>query len=377
MIFCQILKAQIAKILIYFAVINMENTNLSQNQGIPAPQSHQEQKSQQREIDRELKINDLTTETYKDLIPSKNAKIVEIIEDSPVKAAPQPQDEVQVFSPHLKERPAPLGSFANNQLPDFVKNTVKQLGFTTPTPIQNYCKFLFLWSLTFLAIPISLKGHDIISIAKTGSGKTYAFMIPCCIQINKMKTKMQQSNNNVQRMMMMNNPMACVLAPTRELAIQIYNASKMMTLMAGLRISVVYGGADRYSQIANLNRGCDILIATPGRLIDFLQGGNVNLGMVNYFVLDEADRMLVTIPPQINISLQVSDPFNSGFFSLVQKKWSVEMGRLPFYPIFKFNSCIGHGFLPTDQRNLQLPPSQQIEYVFFSYLAERSRKTQL
>lgn len=108
---------------------------------------------------------------------------------------------------------------------------------------------------------------------------------------------MQQSNNNVQRMMMMNNPMACVLAPTRELAIQIYNASKMMTLMAGLRISVVYGGADRYSQIANLNRGCDILIATPGRLIDFLQGGNVNLGMVNYFVLDEADRMLVTIPP--------------------------------------------------------------------------------
>jgi superfamily II DNA/RNA helicase len=96
-------------------------------------------------------------------------------------------------------------------------------------------------------------------------------------------------------MMMMNNPMACVLAPTRELAIQIYNASKMMTLMAGLRMCVVYGGADRYSQISNLNRGCDILIATPGRLIDFLKAGNVNLGMVNYFVLDEADRMLVRV----------------------------------------------------------------------------------
>ena len=120
-------------------------------------------------------------------------------------------------------------------------------------------------------------------------------MIPCVIKINQIKQNIQNSNNNVQRMMMMNNPLACVLAPTRELAIQIYNACKMMTLMAGLRMCVVYGGADRYSQIASLNRGCDILIATPGRLIDFLQGGNANLGMVNYFVLDEADRMLVSL----------------------------------------------------------------------------------
>ncbi len=95
--------------------------------------------------------------------------------------------------------------------------------------------------------------------------------------------------------MMMNNPLSCVLAPTRELAIQIFNASKMMSLMSGLKMCVVYGGADRYSQISQLNRGCDILIATPGRLIDFLKSGNVNIGMVNYFVLDEADRMLVSV----------------------------------------------------------------------------------
>lgn len=99
----------------------------------------------------------------------------------------------------------------------------------------------------------------------------------------------------MQRMMMMNNPLSCILAPTRELAIQIYNSVKMMTLLAGLKMCVIYGGADRYSQISALNRGCDVLIATPGRMIDFLKSGNINVGMVNYFVLDEADRMLVSL----------------------------------------------------------------------------------
>ena len=75
-------------------------------------------------------------------------------------------------------------------------------------------------------------------------------MIPCCIMLSQLKQKMQQSNNNMQKMMMMNNPLSCVLAPTRELAIQIFNASKMMTMMSGLKMCVVYGGADRYSQIS-------------------------------------------------------------------------------------------------------------------------------
>ena len=101
--------------------------------------------------------------------------------------------------------------------------------------------------------------------------------------------------NGLQRMMLMNNPIALVLAPTRELAIQIYNASKLMTLMGRLKMAVVYGGADRFGQIRQLNAGVDILVATPGRLLDFIRSGNVNIGMVKFFVLDEADRMLVRL----------------------------------------------------------------------------------
>ena len=122
----------------------MENTNLSQNQAIPATETPQEKKSQQREKDRDLRINDLTNASFNDVIPKKNTEIVEIIESSPTKSIPNVQDEVQIFSPHLKERPAPLGTFASDLLPDFIKNMIKQMGFTAPTPIQNYCKILYI-----------------------------------------------------------------------------------------------------------------------------------------------------------------------------------------------------------------------------------------
>lgn len=116
-------------------------------------------------------------------------------------------------------------------------------------------------------------------------------MIPCIARIAQIKS---QSNNNFQAgMMMMGGIMGLVLAPTRELAIQIYNASKMMCVFGGIRMNVVYGGADRRSQMNKVNSGTDILIATPGRLIDFLTSSCFSVSTVKYFILDEADRMLV------------------------------------------------------------------------------------
>lgn len=118
----------------------MEKANFGQKEANPAQKTPQEKKSQLREETRELKVNDLTSQSFTDVIPKKKAPVVEIIENSPVKEAPNPQDEVEIYSPHLKEKPSPLGNFESNLLPDFVKNTVKQLGFSAPTPIQNYCK---------------------------------------------------------------------------------------------------------------------------------------------------------------------------------------------------------------------------------------------
>ena len=160
-------------------------------------------------------------------------------------------------------------------------------------------------------------------------------MIPCCIKVIQAKMKMQQMNN-MQRMMVMNNPLGLVLAPTRELAIQIYNASKMMTLMAGLKMTVVYGGADRYGQIKNLNYGCDILIATPGRLIDLMEQGHVNLSQVEIFVLDEADRMMDMgfMPALKKIIAKLPEERQSLFFSATMPPKIQELSqRLLFNPI--------------------------------------------
>lgn len=118
-------------------------------------------------------------------------------------------------------------------------------------------------------------------------------MIPCITKIAEMKQRATNNFQGMQRVMMLNNILGLVLAPTRELAIQIYNSSKMMCMFGGIRLNVIYGGADRHSQMNKVTRGTDILIATPGRLIDFLTSGSFGVSMVQYFVLDEADRMLV------------------------------------------------------------------------------------
>jgi len=163
---------------------------------------------------------------------------------------------------------------------------VKKMGYSTPTPIQKY------------AIPVSLIRRNLMACAQTGSGKTAAFLFP---MLAKMLNDGPPPSTGVKTA----HPVGLVLAPTRELSIQIYEEALKFAHTTGIRVVVVYGGADPRSQAQELSRGADIIVATPGRLIDFMNRGRLNLGLIRYLVLDEADRMLdMGFEPQIQTILK-------------------------------------------------------------------------
>ena len=148
--------------------------------------------------------------------------------------------------------------------PEMVQ-TLKKMGITEPTPIQAQ------------SIPLVLQGKDIIGRAQTGTGKTFAFLLPILEQI-------VPNNPNVQ---------ALILSPTRELALQITEIAKELAKVYHLGVLAVYGGQDTASQIKKLTKGVQLVIATPGRLLDHLGRGTISLKQVKTFVLDEADQMLL------------------------------------------------------------------------------------
>ena len=141
--------------------------------------------------------------------------------------------------------------------------------YTHPTPIQ------------LNAIPALLEGKDLLGIAQTGTGKTAAFSLPI------LQTLFQKRIAYIPR-----TARALVLAPTRELAIQISDNCQNYGQHLGLRFCVLFGGVSQNPQVHHMSKGVDMLIATPGRLLDLIQQGHVNLGHLTHLVLDEADRML-------------------------------------------------------------------------------------
>ena len=145
-----------------------------------------------------------------------------------------------------------------------------QEGYTQPTPIQEQ------------AIPVLLKGKDLLGCAQTGTGKTAAFAIPILQQLFT-KNHSQGRQRKIKSL---------VVTPTRELAIQIAESFTSYGRHTGLRNTVIYGGVKQGRQIQALNRGVDILVATPGRLLDLMQQGYISLRDIEYAVLDEADQML-------------------------------------------------------------------------------------
>ena len=183
--------------------------------------------------------------------------------------------------------PKPIEAFDEGNFPDYVMSEVRGLGFSSPTPIQAQG-----W-------PMAMSGRDMVGIAETGSGKTLAYVLPAIVHINAQPFLKPGEG-----------PVVLVLAPTRELALQIQAEYSKFGQSSRIRSTCVYGGVSRGPQIRELQRGVEIVIATPGRLIDMLEAGKTNLQRVTYLVLDEADRMLdMGFEPQIRkIVDQVSSP---------------------------------------------------------------------
>jgi len=160
-------------------------------------------------------------------------------------------------------------NFSNLGLGEPIVRALAKRNYTSPTPIQAQ------------AIPELLSGGDTMGIAQTGTGKTAAFALPILHQLNKKQT---EGGKRI--------PQALILAPSRELAIQISDEIRSYGEFLALRQTVIVGGVSQKSQVSALQRGVDIVVATPGRLLDLMNQRHIQLDGVRHFVLDEADRML-------------------------------------------------------------------------------------
>jgi ATP-dependent RNA helicase DDX5/DBP2 len=173
--------------------------------------------------------------------------------------------------------PRPVETFDEAGFPRYVMDEVKAQGFPAPTAIQSQG-----W-------PMALSGRDVVGIAETGSGKTLTYCLPAIVHINAQPLLAPGDG-----------PIVLILAPTRELAVQIQQEISKFGRSSRIRNTCVYGGVPKGPQIRDLSRGVEVCIATPGRLIDMLEAGKTNLRRVTYLVLDEADRMLdMGFEPQI------------------------------------------------------------------------------
>ena len=159
-----------------------------------------------------------------------------------------------------------MSTFSDLQLHPNILSGLKQAGYETPTPIQAQ------------AIPLLLEGKDVLGCAQTGTGKTAAFLLPI---LNKLQS--QPANSGIQ---------ALVVSPTRELAAQIGENFEIYAKNVQHSSTVIFGGVKQNAQVKRLMRGVDVLVATPGRLLDLHGQGYIDLTQVSFFVLDEADRML-------------------------------------------------------------------------------------
>jgi len=160
--------------------------------------------------------------------------------------------------------------FKNLGIIEPILSALSAEGYTQPTPIQQQ------------SIPILLEGKDLLACAQTGTGKTAAFAIPI-LQLLHQKTSVTQNKRIIKTL---------ILTPTRELAIQIQESFETYGKNLSIKSLVIFGGVNQNPQVEAIRKGVDILIATPGRLLDLIQQGYLHINQINTFVLDEADRML-------------------------------------------------------------------------------------
>ncbi|GGK84806.1 DEAD/DEAH box helicase [Rufibacter glacialis] len=197
--------------------------------------------------------------------------------------APEATEETRAEAPEEEaqepEEEAPQASFEDFKLNKQLLTAIAELGFQKPTPVQQQ------------TIPLAMAGHDVMGIAQTGTGKTGAYVLPLL-----MKVKYAQGKH----------PRALILAPTRELVLQIEEHIQKFSAYLDVRTVGIYGGVGPKTQIERIQAGIDILVATPGRLMDIYRKGELHLKELKTLVLDEADKMMdMGFMPQIRQILEI------------------------------------------------------------------------
>ncbi|EJU03568.1 DEAD-domain-containing protein [Dacryopinax primogenitus] len=192
--------------------------------------------------------------------------------------------------------PEPITAFNSPPLDPVLLENIHLARYLTPTPVQKY------------SVPIVAAGRDLMACAQTGSGKTAGFLFPILSASFTNGPTAPPPDTAGYGGRRKAYPTALILAPTRELVSQIHEEARKFAYRSWVRPAVVYGGADIGQQLRQIERGCDLLSATPGRLVDLIERGRISLANVRYLVLDEADRMLdMGFEPQIRRIVQGED----------------------------------------------------------------------
>jgi len=200
--------------------------------------------------------------------------------------------------------PKPYDTFKDANLHELLQNNVELAGFNKPTPVQKF------------SMPICFAGRDLMACAQTGSGKTGGFLFPILQmmlvdsedQLNDPNQHSRRGNSYGERYRREARPICLILSPTRELALQIHKEAQKFSYRTSIRTVCVYGGEEIFRQVMQLERGCQICIATPGRLVDLISRRRVSMSSVKYLCFDEADRMLdMGFEPQIRQIIEDSN----------------------------------------------------------------------
>ncbi|KAF8467647.1 P-loop containing nucleoside triphosphate hydrolase protein [Kalaharituber pfeilii] len=193
--------------------------------------------------------------------------------------------------------PEAVTAFTSPPLDPHLLTNIELAHYKSPTPVQKY------------SIPIVANGRDLMACAQTGSGKTGGFLFPILSQAFKQgPSPLPLSAQNQGFSRRKAYPTSLILAPTRELVSQIYDEARKFAYRSWVKPCVVYGGADISLQLRQIERGCDLLVATPGRLVDLIERGKISLANIKYLILDEADRMLdMGFEPQIRRIVEGED----------------------------------------------------------------------
>ena len=224
--------------------------------------------------------------------------------------------------------PAPCLSFSQSGLPDYLLDKLQQ-DFTSPTPIQAQ------------ALPIALSGKNMVGIGQTGSGKTLAFLLPAFLHIKKERERLGRVTPDRS-----GGPLVLVLAPTRELAKQTEEVALKYRKITKIKTVCCIGGEGRTRQLGQYDSGAELMIATPGRINDFLENGDMNINKVGFIVLDEADRMLdMGFEPQVRSVLDAAGEerqtmmFSATWPEEVQELASEFLGEFTFMKIGSVDLC--------------------------------------